>query len=237
MTFKFSNQKYPALVEALALRAVEPKALVVDFLNIHGFSLMLSDVKFERIQASVDYFIRDGVGLKIFGRFLPIENLGIRIPGPLFFEKFLSENSTKRHVFLGGNPQTQGIFEVRYASRDNFAVIPVPFLDGSEWSINNFAEEVSPRVAAFDADFVWLGLGCPKQNILAAALKQKLSRGVIFCVGAAFDYHAGTVPQCPEMIRRLGIESVWRLSLDPKKIGTRLIVSIKILLKHFSVWR
>lgn len=236
-TISFSNQKLPALVEEFTLRAREPKVFVVDFLNIHGFSLMLADVNFERAQRNVDSFVRDGVGLRLIGRFLPIEKLGIRIAGPCFFEAFLKANSNKKHLFLGGNPRTQQIFETRYGSRSNFEVVPVPFLDVYDGSIDDFAEKVLSTLIAFDADFVWLGLGCPKQNILAAALKPKLSRGVIFCVGAAFDYHVGTIRQCPRMIRWLGIESIWRLSLDPKKIGIRLVVSINILLRHISLWR
>ena len=65
-----------------------------------------------------------------------------------------------------------------------------------------------------------MGLGCPKQEDWMARNKNKLA-SVLLGVGAAFDFHAGTVRQAPLFLQKAGLEWLFRLSAEPKRLWKR----------------
>ncbi|MCG8510020.1 MAG: WecB/TagA/CpsF family glycosyltransferase, partial [Rhodospirillales bacterium] len=65
-------------------------------------------------------------------------------------------------------------------------------------------DEAAMRINASGARMVFIGLGCPKQEMLADRFKDKLN-GVQLCVGAAFDFHAGAVTMAPRWMQRRGL--------------------------------
>jgi exopolysaccharide biosynthesis WecB/TagA/CpsF family protein len=70
---------------------------------------------------------------------------------------------------------------------------------------------------------VFVGLGCPRQEIWAYENREQLSMPAI-CVGAAFDFHAGTVPQAPPTLQRVGLEWAYRLSREPRRLWRRYVL-------------
>ena len=93
--------------------------------------------------------------------------------------------------------------------------------------------EVSPAdderiVAALNdarADIVWVGLSTPKQERWMAAHRARLDAPVLIGVGAAFDIHAGRIPQAPLWMQRSGTEWIYRLSREPRRLGRRYLVN------------
>ena len=88
------------------------------------------------------------------------------------------------------------------------------------------AEEdaVAEDIRRSGADVVWVGIGVPKQELWMARMREKLSAPVLVGVGAAFDMHAGIVPQAPPRMQRLGLEWVFRLCQEPKRLWRRYLV-------------
>ena len=72
-------------------------------------------------------------------------------------------------------------------------------------------------------DVVWVGIGVPKQEKWMAALRPMLDAPVLIGVGAAFDFHAGLVPQAPPWIQRAGLEWAYRLVQEPRRLGRRYL--------------
>jgi N-acetylglucosaminyldiphosphoundecaprenol N-acetyl-beta-D-mannosaminyltransferase len=70
------------------------------------------------------------------------------------------------------------------------------------------------------AQVVFAGLGCPRQEVWAYEYRDALSLPVI-AIGAAFDFHAGTLPQAPERLQRVGLEWLYRLSHEPRRLWRR----------------
>ena len=70
-------------------------------------------------------------------------------------------------------------------------------------------------------DIVWVGLGAPKQDWWVANHRELLNAPVLIAVGAAFDFHSGRVKQAPKWMQRSGLEWLFRLSQDPKRLATR----------------
>ncbi len=73
------------------------------------------------------------------------------------------------------------------------------------------------------ADVVWVGIGVPKQEKWMAQIRARLDAPVLIGVGAAFDFHAGLVPQAPRALQRLGMEWVFRLAQEPRRLWRRYL--------------
>jgi N-acetylglucosaminyldiphosphoundecaprenol N-acetyl-beta-D-mannosaminyltransferase len=72
-------------------------------------------------------------------------------------------------------------------------------------------------------DVVWVGIGVPKQEKWMARMRPRLSAPVLIGVGAAFDFHAGLVPQAPAWMQRLGLEWAFRLAQEPRRLWRRYL--------------
>ena len=73
------------------------------------------------------------------------------------------------------------------------------------------------------ADVVWVGIGVPKQEKWMARMRPRLSAPVLIGVGAAFDFHAGLIPQAPARMQRLGLEWLFRVAQEPRRLGRRYL--------------
>jgi N-acetylglucosaminyldiphosphoundecaprenol N-acetyl-beta-D-mannosaminyltransferase len=72
-------------------------------------------------------------------------------------------------------------------------------------------------------DVVWAGIGVPKQEKWMADVRPRLEAPVLVGVGAAFDFHAGLVPQAPNWIQESGLEWAYRLSQEPRRLWRRYL--------------
>ena len=91
-----------------------------------------------------------------------------------------------------------------------------PLTDDEDAAIVDEINEASP-------DLLFTGLGCPKQENWMAAHRERL-RSVMLGVGASFDFYAGNVRECPEWIGRLGLEWLFRLTQEPKRLWRRYLI-------------
>jgi N-acetylglucosaminyldiphosphoundecaprenol N-acetyl-beta-D-mannosaminyltransferase len=86
------------------------------------------------------------------------------------------------------------------------------------------AEEEATVLAAIDssgAAVVWVGTGQPKQEKWMARMRPRLAAPLLVGVGAAFDFHAGLVPQAPPWMQRNGLEWIYRLAREPRRLWRR----------------
>lgn len=83
--------------------------------------------------------------------------------------------------------------------------------------------DIVARINASGADIVWVGLGAPKQERWMAEHLDRLTATVLIGVGAAFDFHAGTVRQAPLWMQRHGLEWIYRLSREPRRLWRRYL--------------
>jgi len=82
-------------------------------------------------------------------------------------------------------------------------------------------DDVAARINAAAPDVVWVGIGVPKQEKWMAAMRDRLDAPVLIGVGAAFDFHAGLVPQAPAWMQRRGLEWLFRLAQEPRRLWKR----------------
>lgn len=82
-------------------------------------------------------------------------------------------------------------------------------------------DEVAARIDAARPDVVWVGIGVPKQEKWMAAMRPRLRAPVLVGVGAAFDFHAGLIPQAPAWMQQRGLEWLFRLAQEPRRLWKR----------------
>jgi N-acetylglucosaminyldiphosphoundecaprenol N-acetyl-beta-D-mannosaminyltransferase len=81
--------------------------------------------------------------------------------------------------------------------------------------------DVIKEINASHADVVWIGIGVPKQEKWMAQMRDDLEAPVLIGVGAAFDFHAGLVPQAPDWLQEHGLEWAYRLAREPRRLWRR----------------
>jgi N-acetylglucosaminyldiphosphoundecaprenol N-acetyl-beta-D-mannosaminyltransferase len=188
----------------------------------HGVVEMQDDPDLRAINARAALTTPDGMPLVWLGRahgFSAIE----RVYGPdiMELEFSLSAERGHSHFFYGGKPGVAD--ELARLVRHRFPGIAIngtyspPFRPLSELE----EEQIALQINTSNADIVWCGLGCPKQEKWMAKFRPQLTAAVLLGVGAAFDFHAGQIPQAPRFIQRAGLEWAYRALSEPKRLVPR----------------
>ena len=95
---------------------------------------------------------------------------------------------------------------------------------------NREDDEIVGLINAADTDFIWVGLGAPKQEVWMSNHYGRV-KGLMIGVGAGFDYYAGNIKRAPLWMQNLSLEWVYRLFQDPKRLFKRYAyTNIKFLL-------
>jgi N-acetylglucosaminyldiphosphoundecaprenol N-acetyl-beta-D-mannosaminyltransferase len=89
------------------------------------------------------------------------------------------------------------------------------------------------RINESGAGIVFIGLGCPKQDRFAARFRSRVT-AVQICVGAAFDFHAGTKSTAPAWMQRRGLEWLYRLGQEPGRLWKRYLVTNSIFVAKLA---
>jgi exopolysaccharide biosynthesis WecB/TagA/CpsF family protein len=92
---------------------------------------------------------------------------------------------------------------------------------------------VVDRINRSGAGVVFIGLGCPKQDLFAYEHRDTI-RAVQVCVGAAFDFHAGVKPMAPAWMQRHGLEWFYRLCQEPGRLWRRYLVTNSLFLAQLT---
>ncbi len=163
-----------------------------------------------------------------------------RLSGPDLMWRLLHEaERLQLPVFLLGGTATT-LERLQAAAHAAFAQLP---LAGSlSPPFRPLADDDNERIAAAVHDsgarIVLVGLGCPQQEKWMASQRGKI-RAVMLGVGAAFDYHAGTLPRAPLAWQRLGLEWLYRLSHEPARLMRRYLLtnSLFLLALPGEIWK
>jgi N-acetylglucosaminyldiphosphoundecaprenol N-acetyl-beta-D-mannosaminyltransferase len=108
------------------------------------------------------------------------------------------------------------------------ATLSPPF---GQWSDCENDDMIS-RIRQFEPDVLWVGMTAPKQEKWVAANAARLPVPVIGSIGAVFDYYAGVTQRAPQWICDLGLEWLYRLPREPKRLWRRTVVSAPVFLWH-----
>ncbi len=213
------------------------RAYAVEAANTHVAALARRDEEFGRSMARFDLVCPDGMPLIwVLNRRLPEgERLRDRVYGPtLMLETFRATDGVgdMRHFLLGGSEATQEKLRTRLGEQFPGAAIvgsySPPF---GPWP-GDENERITDRIRESGANLVWVGLGCPKQEHWIARMFDSLPPAVYFGIGAAFAFHAGEVRQAPAWMQRRGLEWLFRIATEPRRLFKRYLVHNTLFLYY-----
>lgn len=215
---------YSQLADFLEETARSATPFVVDFSNTHIVTLRRSDPAFHAMTACVDLFVPDGMPL-VWTMNLKGAKLKDRVYGPTFMRHFMSEVGDSTHYLLGGSPETGEKLTAEIARWNSRARVVGAFhgqcsLDGQLED----DERIGAQIAELAPDYLWVGLGTPKQYAWIERNKRRLRRGVVFAIGFGFDVNAGTKRDAPPWMQRFGLTWLFRLATEPRRLWKRYLV-------------
>jgi N-acetylglucosaminyldiphosphoundecaprenol N-acetyl-beta-D-mannosaminyltransferase len=155
-------------------------------------------------------------------------DLSSRVYGPDLMAKFCERSAlTGARMFLYGGRNQGALVQLALNLRRRFAGLQIvggyspPFRALSEEEIDAVVAEINHA----RPDVVWVGIGVPKQEKWMATLRDRIDAPVLVGVGAAFDFHAGLVPQAPSWMQSAGLEWLYRLGQEPRRLWKRYLTN------------
>ena len=180
--------------------------------------------------------IPDGKPLQIVGRLKGNTEIS-RLFGPSVMEKFIDwgRKDDVSHFFFGSSESTllklKEVIELKYPGTRIVGMLAPPFKPINEWDNKRFAQLINDA----KPDFIWVGLGAPKQERWMFDNYKKLNKGIMFGIGAGFDYLAGNTKHAPQWMKNLALEWLYRLSQEPKRLWKRYLTTIPQFLLFASL--
>jgi len=212
-----SYANFTARAHALAATG---RTVAVDFTNTQIVTMRRREQPFREITSRLDYFVPDSTPL-IWCLRLQGVKAATRTYGPAFMRYCIVNSPAPiTHYFLGGSAECLGELQAVFCRLNpNLRIVGARngyFEPADDTAI---VEEIN-RLAP---DFIWVGLGTPKQQDWIHRHKSAIRRGVVFAVGFAFDVNAGTKPDAPSWMQRCGLTWLHRLCSEPRRLFPRYL--------------
>ena len=194
--------------------------------NVNNVAIALESHEYYQVMEGADLSLPDGVPFLWYGRFK-----GFRLPNRCGIEELMeavfelsNQGSTYSHFFYGNTPEVLAELKTRllgrYPKLKIAGMFSPPFRPLS-------AEEDEAHVRMINesgADFLWVSLGCPKQEKWLYDHRDKLRVVVGGGAGAVFNFFSGQTTKAPDWVRYMGLEWFLRLLIEPRRLYRRYLL-------------
>lgn len=193
-----------------------------------------SDPVLSKALSLADLSLPDGIGLVWASKFLTMRGQGAiqeRVSGIDIVELLVKSAAQKRwRVFLlGGKPGVAASAATKLKTKNEKLKIEFsegPWLDNNGKPVGKMEEEKEKesikKINAFRPDILFVAFGAPKQEKWVVTNYNKIQSLVTMVVGGSFDYISGNVPRAPRWMREIGLEWLFRLVIEPRRIIRQL---------------
>jgi N-acetylglucosaminyldiphosphoundecaprenol N-acetyl-beta-D-mannosaminyltransferase len=200
------------------------RRLRVHFAALHTIVEAGKDPELRDALNDADLIAPDGMPLVWLGRLAGrrVE----RVCGPDTMPSLLDRSRERgySHFFYGGSPDALDALvdavTARYPGLEVAGAYSPPFRELTDAEVAGVAEMINDVAP----DYVWVGLGSPKQDRWLARFRPLLDAPVLLSVGAAFDFGAGRLQRAPGWAQRRGLEWAFRLASEPRRLAWRYAV-------------
>ena len=194
--------------------------------GVHGIMECQRDEKVCEIHHSAGLVVQDGMPLVYISRLTGHKNAG-RVYGPDLLLELCKESLVHgyRHFFFGTTQTT--LIKLKERLVRDFPGLQIVGTYAPPFRLLTTAETaaVIAEINCCMPDIVWVGLSTPKQERWMAQNRQALNASVLLGIGAAFDFHAGGVPQAPRWMQPLCLEWLFRLIAEPRRLWKRYLIN------------
>lgn len=230
----YADVNYDTASDIIIEKARINKSFGVSALAVHGLMTSLKDDKMGALINDIDLIVPDGQPVRwALNSFYKLE-MTDRVYGPELTLRVLRKaNSEGLKVFLFGSTEsTLSRFEEYII--ENFPKVVICGLHVDRFREATIEEDIADteKINNSEANIVLVGRGCPRQELWVASHKGKVN-AVMMAVGAAFDFHAGTVKQAPPWMQKNGLEWLYRLIQEPKRLAKRYFVTNSLFIFMF----
>ena len=204
------------------------RPVAVAFANAHAMNCVAQSQSFFDALYTADWVLRDGSGMATLFKFLG-RKPGRNLNGTDLIPKIIELFDGRRITFFGTQEpylQRGVVAAQQYAPQSQF------------FSTHGFLEleDYLSLAISHRADLILLGMGMPKQEAIAAALRSKLGFPcTIVCGGAIIDFLAGRTTRAPLWMRRAGMEWMYRLAREPRRLSHRYVIGNPVFLMR-AIW-
>ncbi|MCD8038367.1 MAG: WecB/TagA/CpsF family glycosyltransferase [Lachnospiraceae bacterium] len=219
-------------LEYLKERLDELRGSYICVSNVHTTVTAYENRDYREIQNSAAMALPDGAPLSVYQKKQGFADAR-RVTGPDLMLELLNI-SGYRHFFYGATDETLEAMKAAIAERFPGACVAGMYAP----PFRNLTPEEDAAVVELingaEPDFIWVGLGAPKQEQWMYAHRGMLC-GVSIGVGAGFDYLAGDIKRAPVLMQKLCLEWLYRLLQDPKRLWKRYVTTNFKFLKY--IWK
>ncbi len=216
---------YEAAVDKIATAATEHRPLAVSALAVHGLMTGATDDVHRHRLNQFDLIVPDGQPVRWALNRIHHTALEDRVYGPTLMLKTCERAAQdKIPIFLLGadQPMLDRLTKALIAKFPNLIIAgtrPSKFrrIDETE------KQELIDEIRDSGAQILFVGLGCPRQEIFVYEFVQPL-RMPMLAVGAAYAFHAGVLPQAPKWMQDRGLEWLFRLTKEPRRLWRRYVI-------------
>lgn len=205
---------------------------VVCICNVHSVVTARQDPSFAKVIVQADMATPDGAPVAWLMRKLGIEGQD-RINGPDLMWRYccVAAQHDESIYLYGGQQATLDILQRKLL--EQFPGLKIAGAYSPPFRALTPEEDaaVVESINASGAGTVWVSLGCPKQEKWMAEHKGRI-KAVMIGVGAAFDYHAGTIQRAPLWMQHRGLEWLHRLCSEPRRLWKRYLVTNTLFIFH-----
>ena len=204
-------------------QAVQGARTRIGFINAHCVNVMYRDDAYRTALQHCDRIFVDGSGMMLAARSAGIA-LTDNLNGTDLFPVLCRQAALAgQGIFLFGG--REGV--AREAGQRMLAEIPGLVVSGSHHGyVANGPDEdrLIDAINASKAAIVLVGLGVPAQELWIARNHTRLHAAVLIGVGGLFDYYSGRIARAPTLLRRSGLEWVWRMAMEPRRLAGRYVL-------------
>ncbi|HSV43699.1 MAG TPA: WecB/TagA/CpsF family glycosyltransferase, partial [Candidatus Bathyarchaeia archaeon] len=185
----------------------------------------IDDQDYQKILEEADMVTPDGMPVVWVARAKGAKEIE-RVCGPDLIQRVCSDPCLThwRHFFFGATPSTLEQMEKRLRMLNPdikiAGTMAPPFRDEAVLESPEVIEEINRA----RPDILWVGMGSPKQDFWMKVNRPRLDAPVIIGIGAAFDFLAGNKPRAPKWMQRVGLEWLFRLGCEPRRLMSRYVI-------------
>jgi N-acetylglucosaminyldiphosphoundecaprenol N-acetyl-beta-D-mannosaminyltransferase len=234
---------YDAAIERILAAAKEHRGYAVSALAVHGVMTGVEDPEHAYRLNHLDLVTPDGQPVRWALNAMYRTGLRDRVYGPTLMLKLCARAAELGlPIYLYGSRE-EVLHKLEASLRRRFPELLVAGSEPSRFRPTSRQEKqtIVARIEDSGAAMAFVGLGCPRQEVFAYEYRDALSMPVI-AVGAAFDYHAGVLREPPQAVQRAGLQWLWRLAHEPRRLWRRYTVDNVAFVSRFSlqlmgIWR